>query len=202
MHAHARHVDFSVKTVTIGDSGVGKSCLLTRFIRDYFDEGSPPTLGVEFMAKIVETEKRQIELQFWDTAGQELFRAVTRGYYRGSSVAYLVFDMTSRQSFESLDRWLKDIKEVTDSDIITILIGNKSDLARDRQVTRDEAEAFAKTHHMKYFEVSAKTGDGITEAIKSCLPIIDERADKGRFSTPMPSESIIYDNGSNNSGCC
>jgi small GTP-binding protein len=200
----SKKIDFSVKTVVIGDSGVGKTCLLTRFIRDYFDDGSQPTLGVEFMAKEIETPKRRIELQLWDTAGQELFRSVTRGYYRGSSVAYLVFDLTSHSTFDSLDRWLVDIKEVAQPDVITVLIGNKADLAdKKRQVSPEEAKKFADAHHMEYFETSAKTGEKIVDAITSCLKIVDERADAGTFGTPTTSDSIIYDQDSPKSrGCC
>ena len=94
-YMQTRNFDFSVKTVVVGDSGVGKTCILLRFIRDKFEETAQPTLGVEFMTKIVETKKHRIELQLWDTAGQELFRAVTKGYYRGSAGAFLVFDITS-----------------------------------------------------------------------------------------------------------
>ncbi|OHS96204.1 small GTP-binding protein [Tritrichomonas foetus] len=198
-----KKVDFSVKTVIIGDSGVGKTCVLTRFTRDFFDETSQPTLGVEFLAKIVETPQNRIELQLWDTAGQELFRSVTRGYYRGSVIAYLVFDITSHISFDNLEKWIADIKEVALPNVITVLIGNKSDLADSRQVTQAEIEAFAKDHKMDYFEVSAKTGDRVVEAITSCLSIIDERAASGVFAVPQTNESIIYDKDSNQkSSCC
>lgn len=195
--------DFSVKTVIIGDSGVGKTCILTRFTRDFFDETSQPTLGVEFLAKIVETAKHRIELQLWDTAGQELFRSVTRGYYRGSAIAYLVFDITQRSTFDNLEKWHADIKEVALPNVITVLIGNKSDLAAERrQVSREEIDAFANDHKMKYFEVSAKTGENVNEAITSCLSIIDERAETGAFTVPSTNDSIIYDQETNNKKCC
>lgn len=195
--------DFSVKTVIIGDSGVGKTCILTRFTRDFFDETSQPTLGVEFLAKIVETQKHRIELQLWDTAGQELFRSVTRGYYRGSAIAYLVFDITQRQTFDNLEKWQADIKEVALPNVITVLIGNKSDLAAEkRQVSTEEIEAFAKDHKMEYFEVSAKTGENVNEAITSCLSIIDERAEAGVYTVPQTNDSIIYDQETSNKKCC
>ncbi|KAK8882702.1 hypothetical protein M9Y10_045344 [Tritrichomonas musculus] len=195
--------DFSVKTVIIGDSGVGKTCILTRFTRDFFDETSQPTLGVEFLAKIVETPKHRIELQLWDTAGQELFRSVTRGYYRGSLIAYLVFDITQHSTFDNLEKWQADIKEVALPNVITVLIGNKSDLAEDRrQVTPAEIEAFAKNHKMEYFEVSAKTGENVNKAITSCLSIIDERAESGAFSVPQTNDSIIYDQETSHKSCC
>ena len=198
-----RKADLSVKTVIVGDSGVGKTCILTRFTRDFFDETAQPTLGVEFLAKYVETPRHCIELQLWDTAGQELFRSVTRGYYRGSMVAYLVFDLTQQATFDSLERWIVDVKEVAMPNLITVLIGNKSDLAENRQVKPEEIDAFAKGHNMEYFEVSAKTGDNVVEAITSCLQILDERALSGAFSVPQPGDSIIYDQESGkNSSCC
>lgn len=198
-----KKVDFSVKTVIIGDSGVGKTCILTRFTRNFFDETSQPTLGVEFLAKIHETQKHRIELQLWDTAGQELFRSVTRGYYRGSAIAYLVFDLTQHSSFDSLEKWRTDITEVALPNVITVLIGNKSDLAEERrQVTKEEIEAFAKNHKMEYFEVSAKTGENIEKALTSCLSIIDDRAESGQFSVPQTQDSIIYDQENNKQKSC
>ena len=156
-----RKFDYSLKVIVVGDSGVGKTCLLVRYIRNLFDEESQPTLGVEFMTKIVTTEKHKIQLQLWDTAGQELFRSVTRGYYRGSAGAFLVFDITNRDTFDNIGRWLQDIKDVARSDVVTLLIGNKSDKADQRQVSTEEAQDFAKKNSMQYFETSAKTGSNL-----------------------------------------
>lgn len=198
-----RNFDFSVKTIVVGDSGVGKTCLLLRFVRDAFDETSQPTLGVEFMTRIIQTEKHRIELQLWDTAGQELFRSVTRGYYKGSAGAFLVFDLTSRTSFENVIKWLKDIEDAARADVVKILIGNKSDLSYQRQISKEEAEAFAKEHNMIYFEASAKTGEKVNDAIMKCLEIIDERAESGAFSIPPPSDSIFFeDEKPKEKGCC
>jgi len=201
---NSRNFDFSVKTVVVGDSGVGKTCLLLRFIRERFEEVSQPTLGVEFLTKTVETQKHRIELQLWDTAGQELFRSVTKGYYRGSAGAFLVFDLTSRTSFESINRWLQDINEGAKNDVVRILIGNKSDLTSERQVSREEAEEFAKLHNLHYFEASAKTGDNVYSAIISCVTIIDQRAESGSFVIPPPSDSILFDQDKKpeSKGCC
>jgi small GTP-binding protein len=186
----SRTVGCSVKTVMVGDSGVGKTCLLTRYVREYFDDSCPPTLGVEFLAQFVDTPKRRIELQLWDTAGQELFRSVTRGYYRNSAVAYLVFDLASRASFLSLDGWLADIRDVSPSDVIIVVLGNKNDLVSTREVTRDEIQKFKARHKVKYFEVSAKTGENLVTAITSVVDEIDERADRGDFQA-FASESIV-----------
>jgi small GTP-binding protein len=176
-----RKFDYSLKVVVVGDSGVGKTCFLIRFVRDMFDEESQPTLGVEFLTKIVQTDRHRIQLQLWDTAGQELFRSVTRGYYRGSAGALLVFDLTSRDSFENIGRWLQDIRDVARSDVVALLIGNKSDLADQRVVTTEEASEFAKGHSMQYFETSAKTGANIAAAVEACVAVIEKNVDEGAY---------------------
>jgi small GTP-binding protein len=199
-----KRVDFSVKTVMIGDSGVGKSCILTRYIHDFFDAGSRPTLGVEFMAKRITTPKRHIELQLWDTAGQELFRSVTRGYYRNSSVAYVVFDLTIHASFQAVGGWIADVREVALPDVIIVLIGNKADLTENRNVTKEEIQFFIGSSKIQYFEVSAKTGDNVIEAITSILPQIDERADRGEFQNAANADSIMCSSAAEPTGfkCC
>ena len=114
----------------------------------------------------------------------------------------MVYDITSQSSFENLDQWIKDVKEVTQNDVITVLIGNKSDLSANRQVSVEVAEEFAQRHKMKYFEASAKNGEKVVDAMTSCLPLIDERADNGAFSITTPNESIIYEQENKGSGGC
>jgi small GTP-binding protein len=184
-----RKFDFSLKIVVVGDSGVGKTCLLLRYVRDIYDPDTQSTLGVEFMTKIIETEKNRIQLQLWDTAGQELFRSVTRGYYRGSAGAFLVFDITNHDSFEHVGRWLHDVKEVARSDVVTILLGNKVDLEAERDVAREEAEEFARANKMRYFETSAKTGGQIADAIQAIVAVIEKYVADGVYEvTPNPDE--------------
>ena len=129
--------DYSLKVVVVGDSGVGKTCFLLRFVRDQWEGETQPTLGVEFLTKVVSTETHRIQLQLWDTAGQELFRSVTRGYYRGSAGAIVVFSLTSQDSFTNVAQWIQDIKELARSDVVTVLIGNKSDWVDDRKVSQN-----------------------------------------------------------------
>lgn len=187
-----RKFDFSLKVVVVGDSGVGKTCLLLRYVRDVFDPDTQPTLGVEFLTKIIETDKRKIQLQLWDTAGQELFRSVTRGYYRGSAGAFLVFDLTNHDSFEHINRWLTDVKDVARDDVVTILIGNKADLSDKRDVTREEAEAFAQMNKMAYFETSAKTGEQIADAIAACVQVIEQHVSEGTYDIPQSPEDAQF----------
>ena len=196
--------DQSVKTVVVGDSCVGKTCILFRFVRDAFEESAQPTLGVEFMSKIVETRKRRIELQLWDTAGQELFRSVTRGYYRGSVGAFIVYDITRRDSFENVAGWLTDVKSTARADVVCVLIGNKCDLEELREVSTQEAEEFAQKNKMQFFETSAKTGENIEQAMMACLNKIDVIIDEGKYDSMMLTDFVVTGEENNNekSKCC
>jgi small GTP-binding protein len=196
-------VEFSVKTIVVGGSGVGKTSLLSRFTRDCFDEASQPAMGVEFLSRIMDTPNRHhIELQLWDTAGQEMFRAVTRGYYRGASVVYIVFDLSSRKSFEGLDKWIADVNDVVPDGVVMVLIGNKTDLPN-REVSETDGKQFAAGRNLKYFETSAKTGHNVMTAIASVLADIDKLADQGKFHSHTPSDSIVYDPvRQTTQGCC
>jgi len=159
-------------------------------------------LGVEFLTKVVSTETHRIQLQLWDTAGQEFFRSVTRGYYRGSAGSLIVFDLTSRDSFNSVGNWLKDLKEVARSDVVTVLIGNKSDLET-RVVTTEEALDFAEKNGMQYYETSAKSGDNIPSAITSCVLQIEKKVDEGMYNVSSTNEPVNFRPAQKEeSGCC
>jgi small GTP-binding protein len=187
-----RRFDFSLKIVVVGDSGVGKTCLLLKYIRDVFDPDTQTTLGVEFMTKIVDTEKHRIQLQLWDTAGQELFRSVTRGYYRGAAGAFVCFDLTQRDTFDHVARWLRDVKEVARSDVVAVLIGNKVDLADKRDVTKEEAQSFAAANKMLYFETSAKTGEQLNESVDGIVEKIESLVADGVYEVlPNPDEIAV-----------
>jgi small GTP-binding protein len=199
-----KRFDYSLKVVIVGDSGVGKTCFLIRFVRDMFDEESQPTLGVEFLTKIVATERHRLQLQLWDTAGQELFRSVTRGYYREAAGALIVFDLTSRPSFDNVGRWLQDIRDVARPDVVALLIGNKADRADERVVSVEDAQEFAKAHSMPYFETSAKTGDNVGAAMDACVAAIEKNADDGAYVEqvkPGPSADFVLPT-EQPGGCC
>ncbi|KAK8890953.1 hypothetical protein M9Y10_028154 [Tritrichomonas musculus] len=200
--------DYSLKIVVVGDSGVGKTCLLLRFVHDQWEGDTQPTLGVEFLTKVVETEdEHHIQLQLWDTAGQELFRSVTRGYYRGAAGALIVFDLTSRDSFNSVERWYQDLKEIASSDVVTALIGNKNDLEDKRDVTYEEAKQYADEHGMKYFETSAKTGDSVPAAVTETVMQIEKTVSKDApAQTPdtvnfSPTQGNANNGNNNGNGC-
>jgi small GTP-binding protein len=194
--------DYSLKIVVVGDAGVGKTCLLLRFVRDEWDPDTQSTLGVEFLAKVVNTDNHRIQLQLWDTAGQEIFRAVTRGYYRGSAGALIVFSLASRDSFANIDSWLKDLRDIARQDITALLIGNKSDLADKRQVTHEEALAYAEKNGLLYFETSALSGEGVSAAIAGCVVEIEKKVDAGLISLTPSVEPVAFNATAAPSGGC
>ncbi|XP_070571397.1 ras-related protein Rab-4B isoform X3 [Ptychodera flava] len=135
--------DFLFKFLVIGSAGTGKSCILHQFIENKFKQESNHTIGVEFGSKVVNVGGKSVKLQIWDTAGQERFRSVTRSYYRGAAGALLVYDITSRETYNALTNWLTDAKTLASPNIVIILCGNKKDLEADREVTFLEASRFA-----------------------------------------------------------
>ncbi|KAF8298251.1 ras-domain-containing protein [Clavulina sp. PMI_390] len=147
--------DFLMKIIIIGESGTGKSCLLHHFIQGSFKEHAQHTIGVEFSSRVVRDGDRRIKLQLWDTAGQERFRSVTRSYYRGAAGAILVFDITNRATFTSLQRWLDDARALASPFLVTTLVGAKSDREEDRQVSWAEASRWAEEREIHYLELSA-----------------------------------------------
>jgi small GTP-binding protein len=195
-----RRYDYSLKVVVVGDSGVGKTSFLCRFVHHTFEEDAPPTLGVEFHSKIVYSDDRSIQLQLWDTAGQELFRSVTRGYYRGAAAGLILFDLTSRDSFDSVKVWVRDIRSVARPDVILVLIGNKSDLPG-RALDAAEATAFAEHNNMQYFETSAKTGSNVSTSVNSIVGLIEKKVCTGDYTLEVPAKLPPATPESNTCGC-
>ncbi|XP_022086230.1 ras-related protein Rab-30-like isoform X1 [Acanthaster planci] len=149
------------KVVLIGNAGVGKTCLVRRFTQGLFPPGQGATIGVDFMIKTVEIGGEKVKLQIWDTAGQERFRSITQSYYHSADALVLVFDVTSTESFNALPSWLKEVEQYASPKVISVLVGNKIDLASDREVSNEEAETFADTHDMRLLETSAKESDNV-----------------------------------------
>eukprot|EP00049_Salpingoeca_infusionum_P017458 m.353035 g.353035 ORF g.353035 m.353035 type:complete len:216 (-) comp16670_c0_seq1:920-1567(-) len=170
------------KYIIIGDSAVGKSCLLLQFTDRRFQPVHDLTIGVEFGARTVTIDGKQIKLQVWDTAGQESFRSITRSYYRGAAGALLVYDITRRETFNHLSIWLEDARaHSSDSNMVIMLIGNKTDLEAKRAVTREEGEQFAKEHGLAFMETSAKTSTGVEEAFNTTAQHIYDNIQQGKL---------------------
>ncbi|PKI77816.1 ras-related protein RABA6a-like [Punica granatum] len=156
--------DYLFKAVLIGDSAVGKSNLLSRFARDEFHLDSKPTIGVEFAYRNVKVGDKLIKAQIWDTAGQERFRAITSSYYRGALGALLVYDITRRVTFENVRKWLRELRDFGNPDMVVVLVGNKSDLSHSREVKQDEGKDLAEAENLCFMETSALENVNVEEA--------------------------------------
>lgn len=159
----------------------GKSCLLLQFTDKRFSATESLTIGVEFGWRRMAVKGKPIKLQVWDTAGQETFRSITRSYYRGAAGACLVYDVTRRESFDNVKTWLADLSTFGGGSYSMVLIGNKADLERDRQVPTDEAAAFAEENGLMFVETSAKTGLNVDDAFTRLAEDICARLDAGEF---------------------
>ncbi|KAK3997161.1 ribosome biogenesis protein BRX1 [Cladorrhinum sp. PSN332] len=161
--------DFLFKVVLIGDSGVGKSNLLSRFTRNEFNLDSKSTIGVEFATRSIQVDNKTIKAQIWDTAGQERYRAITSAYYRGAVGALLVYDISKNITYENVTRWLKELRDHADSNIVIMLVGNKSDLRHLRAVPTDDAKNFAAENHLSFIETSALDATNVELAFQNIL---------------------------------
>lgn len=161
--------DYLFKVVLIGDSGVGKSNLLLRFTKNDFLMESKSTIGVEFATRTLKVSGKTIKAQIWDTAGQERYRAITSAYYRGAVGALLVYDITKKQTFDNTERWLSELREHADDDIVILLVGNKSDLRHIRAVSTEEGASFAEKNGLFFIETSALDATNVDKAFETIL---------------------------------
>ncbi|WMV22110.1 hypothetical protein MTR67_015495 [Solanum verrucosum] len=167
--------DYLFKSVLVGDSAVGKSNLLSRFARNQFQLDSKPTIGVEFAYRNIRVGDKLIKAQIWDTAGQERFRAITSSYYRGALGALLVYDITRRTTFENLRKWLHELREYGSSDMVIVLVGNKSDLSNSsRQVNIEDGQSLAQLEGLSFLETSAMENLNVEEAFLQMINKIHE----------------------------
>lgn len=178
---------FTFKYIIIGDSGVGKSCLLLQFTDKRFEGVHDITIGVEFGARIVTLNNQDVKLQIWDTAGQESFRSITRSYYRGAVGALLVFDVTRRETFDHVASWLEDARNNCNTPITVMLVGNKCDLESKRVVSKQEAQEFASSKGLTYLETSAKTATNVDDAFIKTAQAIYDKVQKGEIDSAMVS---------------
>jgi len=171
--------DYLFKYIIIGPSGVGKSCLLLQFTDKRFHTDHDLTIGVEFGARMITIDNKQIKLQIWDTAGQESFRSITRSYYRGAHGALLAYDITRRETFNHLKGWLAEVREHSNKEMVIMLIGNKNDLEVKRAVSYEDGRKFAEENGLMFMETSAKTASNVDEAFLETARRIYDKVKRG-----------------------
>jgi len=167
--------DYLIKLLLIGDSGVGKSCLLLRFSDDSFTPSFITTIGIDFKIRTIELEGKRIKLQIWDTAGQERFRTITTAYYRGAMGILLVYDVTDEKSFSNIRNWIRNIEQHATENVNKMLVGNKCDMVDKRVVEAERGKALADEYNIKFMETSAKSSINVEEAFITLAKDIKKR---------------------------
>jgi len=196
--------DYLFKLLLIGDSGVGKSCLLLRFADDTYTDSYISTIGVDFKIRTVDLDTKTIKLQIWDTAGQERFRTITSSYYRGAHGIIIVYDITDKESFDNVRQWLFEIDRYASENVCKLLVGNKNDLKSKRAVEYEAAKAFADELSIPFLETSAKNATNVEQAFLTMAAQIKNKIQ----SAPAPKEKPVVNIGQtqkvnkDSTGCC
>jgi len=196
--------DFLFKLLLIGDSGVGKSCLLLRFADDTYTESYISTIGVDFKIRTVELESKVVKLQIWDTAGQERFRTITSSYYRGAHGIIVVYDVTDAESFNNVRQWLHEIDRYASDKVNKLLVGNKCDLNEKRVISFQQGKELADSLGLEFLETSAKNSTNVENAFVTMASQIKSRMKAQPTTKPStdgkklgPGQQI-----SQSGGCC
>ena len=199
--------DFIFKVLLLGNSDVGKSSLLLRYVDSVWNDAFVPTIGVDFKVKTLTINEKKVKMQIWDTAGQERFRTVVATYFRGAHGILLLYDVTNKDSFKNLENWLIEIEKNAQEKVLKILIGNKCDLTDDREITTEEGKAFALRNGMEFMETSAKMNTNVTEAFETLGKLMIEFNSKGNQGTQKNNDNKNLKAGSGKNlktkkGCC
>ncbi|CAG9323166.1 unnamed protein product [Blepharisma stoltei] len=196
-----REYDYLFKLVIIGDSGVGKSCIIVRFADDTFTESYLTTIGVDFRFRTLDIDGTSVKLQIWDTAGQERFRTITTAYYRGSDGLIVVFDKTNRGSFNNVDSWMEEVNRYAHESSVKLLIGNKSD--ETSAVETSEGERKAQQYGINYVETSAKTAYQVDLAFTTIArELLKKRRESGFQPIPRPKLNLAVKEEKKQPNCC
>ena len=167
---------YIIKILTLGDTSVGKSSIILRFSDNKFDDKIFSTIGIDFKTKYIKLDKFSVKVLIWDTAGQEKFQNIAKQYYKGANGVLLIYDISNRKSFERIDFWLKELKENNRIDeLFLYLVGNKIDMEDKRVISFQEGEKYAKKNNINFFEVSAKSGKGVTELFNNVINGVMEK---------------------------
>ena len=197
--------DFIFKVLLLGNSDVGKSSLLLRYVDGTWSDSFVPTIGVDFKIKTMEINSKKVKMQIWDTAGQERFRNVISSYFRGGHGILLIYDVTDRDSFKNLGNWLIEIEKNANKDVLKILIGNKCDLEEKRVITQKEGESFANSYGMKFFETSAKNDINVSEAFQMLATQLIENSNENKKAPSKEDKKISVSSAKSlktKKGCC
>ncbi|XP_077297525.1 RAS oncogene family member Rab10 [Arctopsyche grandis] len=197
--------DLLFKLLLIGDSGVGKTCILFRFSDDAFTTTFISTIGIDFKIKTIELRGKKIKLQIWDTAGQERFHTITTSYYRGAMGIMLVYDITDEKSFENIVKWLRNIDEHANEDVERMILGNKSDMEERRVVCKEKGESIGREYGIPFMETSAKANINIDRAFSELAEAILEKTagrEAGDTQDKLLVERRTERTGSGGRNCC
>lgn len=196
----ARSYDMIMKLLLVGDSGVGKSCLLLRFVEDKFNPSFITTIGIDFKIRTIEINGKRIKLQVWDTAGQERFRTITTAYYRGAMGIVLVYDVTDSNTFENIRKWFSTVNQHANDDAQLMLVGNKADEDGIRTVTKQQGEALANELNIPFIEASAKTNENVDEIFFQLATLIQEKNHSDQLNENKNSLNVAQTG--TTKGCC
>ena len=201
-----KNYDSIMKILLIGDSGVGKSCLLVRFVEDKFSPSFITTIGIDFKIKTVDINGKKVKLQLWDTAGQERFRTITTAYYRGAMGIILVYDVTDERTFSSINQWFKTVNDHASDDAQLLLVGNKCDMDT-RLISHEQGETLAKELGIPFIETSAKDNINVDQIFFTLAKLIQDKIDNNKISMQQGmgdngNVNINAGQGGNESSCC
>ena len=187
----SKKYDYLLKYIIIGSPSVGKSRIVERFIKNSFNENYEITIGVEFGEKNIEIEDKIIRIQIWDTAGQELYKSITRTYYKSCVCAIIVYDITSRKSFNDITNWIEDCVKYSPKTVLMVLIGNKCDLEQSREVSTEEGQELSDKNGISFYETSAREGTNIKEIFQKTGEEIYQNIKKGNYNLDDIESGIV-----------
>ena len=203
--------DLSFKLIFIGDSGVGKSCLTTKAVKNNFEEFYQATVGFEFLTFNMKVNDKVVKLQIWDTCGQEIYKSLISNFYRNSSLACLLYAIDNKESFNHAEGWLNELKSQANPDIRIFLVGNKADLEEDRKVTKEEGEKYREDQHLDLFmETSAKTGQNARNVLVEAAKILyqdylkfdENNKENNNGAKNQDGQKLIKKGKKDKKGCC